>query len=582
MTDSNKPPALPPIKDAVPDGKDPGHGPKENKPLTFSQQLFIWTMVAVVGVIFGVGASFSLIFAPTQKIDGVAHGEVIQRMQVAERMERVLNPDGSPWQPLFKQPAWQKNQMEGYASDLRIARLSEARGLMPIGKALERIEADFLDTAMTGGSGRTYLDALREHTGGVDEVQRDDLRRFLAERSARESLFIRSAIAPAVPRAVVPEVAALRSDRAEVAEVVLSGARFVPEVKSDDPEIPAAYERLRGTRFTKPGGVTIDVAWADSEELGKGLELSEADLKGWYESNKDLFPGEADPKDPSKKTEPRPYDTVKEQVAAKLRAQRGTAEARKQMEELNQNADELEAEKDPARFHAAIDAAKLKFTEMTIEDRTPGTIDLGALGTVKDVMRLFGREHESGFLSQPAATSAGHWVMVRLIKRTEPGFRDLDAVRDEVARQLAGHRAWKPLLEAANTLRDELSAKGPGALAAWAASEDAKPWNVTLVNKPQPIVTQLPVPPAEPDGAASEPQLLAALTMSARPLAVVAADPAWEGDVPRVRLVQIGELKPGPRDGLAETAFTRQYRGSLAQYSQTLFGRELQAQLGDR
>ena len=580
MTDTTKPSAQPPIKDAVPDGKTAATPP--TKPLTLGQQIFIWTMVAIVGVIFGVGASFSLVFAPTQRIAGIAEGEVLQRMQLAERMERVLNPNGSPWQPLWKQPPWVENPLEGYATDLRLARLGEARGLLPRGQALERIEREFLATPMAGSSGRTYLDALREHTGGSDEIRPDDLRRALSELAARRSLFARSAVAPAVPRALAPDLAALRSDRAELAEVVLSGVRFIPEVALDDPGIPAAYEQLRGSRFTRPGGVTVAIAWADRDEAGKALEISEADAQAWYSTHQDQFPGEPDPKDPGKQPPAKPFAAVKDQVITKLRAERGSSAAQKALDLLNQNAEELEGEKDPARFRAAIAAANLKLAEVSVEDRTPGTVDLGSLGTIKDVMRLFGREHEVGFLSEPQITSAGHWVMLRLEKRSDPGFQELVAVRAEVARHLAGRRAWKPLFEAASKLRDELAGKGPGALAAWAASEEAKPWNVSLVNRPQPLTTQLATPPAEADGAAGEPQLLAALALSARPPALVAAEPAWEGEVPRLRLVQVGELKPGPRDGLAEAQFAGQYRTALARYGQTLFSRELQAQLGDR
>jgi hypothetical protein len=580
MTDTPKPPALPPIKDAVPDGKVEPTIPVSQ--LTFAQQIFIWVMVAVVGVIFGVGASFSLVFAPSQKISGVAEGEVIHRMQVAERLERVLNPNAHPYMRKFTPPPWQERPLESYATDLRLARIGEARNLMPKGQALERIEKDFLATPLEGSSGRTYLDALREHEGGADQIPREDLLRFLAERAARESLFIRSAIAPAVPRAIAADVAGLRSDRAELAEVVLSGARFVAEVKPDDVEIPAAYERLRSTRFTRPGGVVVSVAWADREQLGAALEISDVDAAAWYASHKDQFPGEPDAKDPSKKTEAKPFAAVKDQVLAKLRAERGSVAAQKLVDALNQNAEELDAQKDPARFRAAAATAKLQLTDLTVEDRTPGTIDLGALGTVKDVMRLFGREHEVGFLSQPLVTSFGHWVMIRLESRREPGFQELDAVRAEVARHVAGRRAWKQLIEASGKLRDELAAKGPGALAAWAASADAKAWNVNLTNKPQPLTTTLAVPPAEADGAAGDAQLLAALALAARPLALIAAEPAWEGDVPRVRLVQVGEIQPGPRDGLNETQFTGQFRSLLGRYGQTLFGRELQSQLGDK
>jgi len=578
MTDTTKPPALPPIKDAVPDGKvDPQQPPA--KQLSFGQQAFIWVMVCVVGLIFGVGASFSLVFAPAQKVNGIAEGEVIHRMQVAERMERVLNQNGNSYQRKFAQPPWVESPMEAYAADLRMARFGESRSLMPKGAALERIEQEFLATPLEGSQGRTYLDALREHEGGNDQVARQDLRRYLAERAARDSLYIRSAIAPAVPRAIAADMASVRGDRAEMVEVVLSGARFLAEVKADDPEIATAYERMRGTTFTRPAGVGLAVAWADRDALGATIEVSDADATVWYNSHKDQFLGEPDPKDPSKPPEAKPFEAVKADVVGKIRAERGTVQAQLLVEAFNQRAEELEAEKDPAKFRASVTEAKLKIADLAIDDRTPGTVDLGALGTVKDVMRLFGRDHEVGFLSQPLVTSTGHVVIMRLESRREPGFQELEAVRPQVIRHVAGRRAYKSLMEAAAALRTELTAQGPGSLAVWVASDAAKPWNTALTTKPQQLSAKLASTPAEPDGQSGDAVLIGSLSLASRPLAVVAAEPAWEADVPRVRLIQLGELKLASRDGLAEGPLADAYRGALRRYGLALFDRELQSQL---
>ncbi len=580
MNDTTKPPAQPPIKDAVPDGKE--DAAPLVKQLTFTQQLFIWTMVAIVGVVFGVGASFSLVFAPTQTIAGIAEGEVIKRMQVAERMERVLVPNGNPYQRKFSQPPWVENPLEAYASDLRLARVGESRNLMPKGAALERIEQDFLATPLDGSQGRTYLDALREHEGGNDQVAREDLRRYLAERAARDSLYLRSAIAPAVPRAVAADMVSVRGDRAEVAEVVLSGARFISEVKADDPEIASTYERLRGTRFTRPASVGLAVAWANRDTLGAAIEVSDADAKSWYDGHKDQFLGDPDPKDPSKAPEAKPFDAVKADVVAKIRAERGTTQAQTLVDTFNLRAEELEAEKDPAKFRASASESKLQVSDVSVENSTPGTVNLGVLGTVKDVMRLFGRDHDVGFISQPLVTSAGHVIIMRLESRREPGFQELDAVRPEVIRHVAGRRAWKSLLAEAATLKTELDGKGPGALAAWSTSEAAKPWNATLSNTPQALSTKLTPPPAEADGQPGDAILVASLAMSARPLAIVSAEPAWEGDVPRIRLVQVGDLKPASRDGLAEGPLADAYRGALRRFGLSIFDREIQSQLEAR
>jgi hypothetical protein len=582
MTDSPKPPAkpddLPPVKDAIPDGK--GEAMPQAKPLTFGQQLFIWSMIVIVGVLFGMGATFPFLTAPEPKLAGnVSQTEAIQRMQTAERLERVLNANGHPYYPKFAQPRWQENGLEAYASDIRLAQVAEGRNLMPKGKALDLLEREFLATPLEGSTGRTYLDALREHEGGVDQINRQDLRRFLAERAARDGLYIRSAIAPAVPRAMAADMASVRGDRAELVEVVLDATHLLPEVKLDDPEVATAYERLRGTRFTRPASVTVAIAWADSVELAAAETVSDEDAKAWYGAHTDRFMGEVDPKDPSKKPEPKPFDQVKAEVVKALQSERGSAAAQRLADAFNLEAEILEGERDPAKFRAAAATAKLKLAEQVVEDRTPGTLDLGALGTVKDVARLFGKEHEPGFISPPLPTSVGHWVMLRLEKRNEAGFQELDAVRPQVAAYVAGRRAYKPLLEQAGLLRDKLKTTGTGALSAWAASDEAKPWKPSVTTKPQPLITPLKTPPAEADGIAGDPVVVAALAVAGSPVAVIQAEPAWEGDVPRVRLVQVAELKPGSREGLAEGPLAEAYRNALRRFGLVLFDRELQAQV---
>lgn len=537
-------------------------------------------MVVIVGVIFGIGASFSLVFMPTVKVAGVAEGEVIYRMQLADRLERVLNPQGHPLRPLFRHPPGLDNPLEAYALELRLARLGEARGLMPKGEALDRIEREFLATPL--GAGRTYADALREHVGGPHEVRRDDLRRFLAERAARQSLLVRSAVAPAVPLAVAGEVLVMRGDRAGIYDVRISGAQFVPEIAPDDPEIAAAYERLRASRFATPPTVTVLVAWADRDELGATVAVDDAEAEAWYQAHLDEFRPEADPAKPDEQPAPKPFAEVKEQVVAKVRAERGTRLAQARLEEFNRRAEELEHERDGAKFRAAAAEAGLKVAELTLADRSPGTIDLGELGTAKDLMRLFGREHEPGFLSEPLVTSKGHWAMLRLERRGEAGFRPLEEVRDEVVRYLAGRRAWERLVAEAGKLRDELTTQGEDAAAKWARSDAGKAWQAEVQARSVPLMMRLPGVPADPDGPAGDPLVVASIALHSRPVALAAAEPLWEHDIPRLRLVQAYSIDPAPRDKAPSAQFAKTVRQWLARYGETLVDRELQAKLGLR
>lgn len=564
------------VKDAVPDGSF--SKPPEAKKLTFGQQLFVWTMIAVVGLLFGVGASAGIITEPPRTIAGVSEAEVIPRMRVAERLEKVLNPRGG-WRTKFAAPRYGGNQLEIYASNLTMARAAEARGLMPKGRALDRIEAEFLGTRMDDSPTLTYRDALIEHEGGADQVTREDLRRFLQERAALDGLRTRAAIAPAIPRSLGDDLAAAQRDRIDLVEVSLSGLQFVPQVAADDPEIATAFERLRTTRFQRPAGVALTIGLADRDALGAKIDITEAEAKVYYDAHQDEFRAEKDPATPDKAAPVRPFDQVKEAASAKVRAARGSAAAQAIAIKLDARED-LDGDKDPAAFQAAMKEAGLVPTDLSVEDRTPGTVDLGKLGTVKDVMHLFGHEHEPGFVSRAMQTSAGHWVVLRLNGRREAGFQELAQVRDEVVRHVAGRRAYKKMVEEAGKIGESL--KGPGALAAWAASDAAKSWHAQLATKPSSLIARLPVPAPEADAQAGDPLLLAPLAMPDRRVAVAAAEPAWDGDVPRIRLIQAGELKPGKGDDADRPLIAEYMRGMLGEYSATVFSRELSQQMEQR
>ena len=86
LPSSNSPKAEPEIKDAVPAGK--GVQPPAAQQLSLTHQFFIWAMIVIVGVLFGVGSSCQMMSQPVREVANVSEGEIIPRMQVAERLER--------------------------------------------------------------------------------------------------------------------------------------------------------------------------------------------------------------------------------------------------------------------------------------------------------------------------------------------------------------------------------------------------------------------------------------------------------------------------------------------------------------
>jgi hypothetical protein len=566
MSDKNQPP----VKDAVPDGKASDAAPQA-KPLTMGQHLFIWTMIIVVGVLFGMGSTVPFLDAPQRKVAGVSEGEVLIRQEIAQNLEAVLNPGGSRYRAQFERQGF-----EEYARDLRLAREAEAQGLMPQGKALDRIEEEFLKTALPGSTGRTYHHALADHEGGKRSVPRDKLRLFLSERAAVDALFARNLVAPAVPTTVAPELISYSGDTAEVVEVVLTAKHLLPAVPADDPEIPAAYDRLRGTRFTRPAAVTVTVASADLDAIAQAIAIPEADAKAWYDAHPADYAGTPDPKDPKAAVPPKPFDEVKAAIIAKLQMQRAEAEGRTRAETLNQTITDqgLDGAKDPARFVAAVQQAQLTPTTLTLEDRRGGNLDFGPLGTSPDVVKIFSKDHEPGFISNPLKTDKNRWIVLRLDDRREAGYQELHEVKAQVIAHLAGTRAWKRLLEEAAKAQAEAQSQG---LSAWAGSEPAKVWGASATTKTIGLRQPFNAPPTEIDGPLADPQPVISLTMPGFPIAL--AHEKAEGDLPRVRLMQVAKINAAPADPARATDLADAYRRVVSQYRQEVFYRDLMAKL---
>ncbi|MEK7412738.1 MAG: peptidylprolyl isomerase, partial [Planctomycetota bacterium] len=577
LPSSNGPKAEPEIKDAVPAGKGTALPP--TKQLTMTHQLFIWTMIVIVGVLFGVGSSCQMMTQPVREVMNVNEGEIIPRMQVAERLEKILNSNGHPLYPKFSISRQYQNPEAQYALRLKHARYSQSLGLMPQGAALDRIERDFLATPMPGSTTRNYQMALLEHDGGPEQITREELRRYLAERSANNALSLRYDIQPALPRTVGGEVKAAELDQCQLNEVVLTGTALLPAVKPDDPEIATTYERLKSKQFIRLERLSVAIALADRDKLGAAITPTEDELKAWFAAHKAQFPGDPDPKDPKKEPTPKTLEQVKDQVIAKIRNERGSAAAQKLIDDFNANAEELESKKDATEYRNAVSKAKLDLVVQHIEDRKPGTLDLGKLGTIKDVGHLFGHEHDIGILTQPIETSLGHWVVLRIESRHEAGFQTLEEVKPKVISYLAGRRAWKNLVDQANKIRDSL--KGPGALTAWAATSEGKAWNATATTKDVSLLQELHQAAKEPDSTSTDTFLVASLAMPGRPVQLAATDSSWDGDIPRMRLVQVGEIKPGTMD-IANERLISAYRDALERFSGSLFNHDINAKIGIR
>ncbi len=543
------------------------------KPITFGQQIFIWSMILLVGVIFGVGSSWTLLEQGGRSVDGVSESDLLIRQETARRLQDLLNPTRNPWGgEMFESRSYEET-----ARQIKLARYAASQGLVPAGPALQAIERDFLATPAPGQKGRTYYDILTEHRGAKDEVTAVALRRYLADRTAVEALFAREMVTPAVPSTVADEVNRLMQQKITVDEVILTADHLLPEVKADDAEIQATYDRIRSARFARPARITASVARVDLNALIAAEAVSDSEIAARYESTKDLW--KQPQTDPAAPAAYKPLTEVSGDIKAAIARERAEQKARVAIDAFNQVVDDKGLENaDSAAFKAAAEAARLQVVPLTIGQPEEGQIDLGDLGRMKDPANFFAKQ--PGFISNPlqATGDAKTWFVVRVEQITPAGFQDLAEVKDQVIKVVAGTRAYKDLLTKAEALRKAAQDKGVGGLGAVLIDPANAVWKAAATSPTVRPTSDYRAPAGEPGAAAGEPRIVASLTPAEVFLAEV---PGTAGDVPRVRLVQVREVAAVPAvEAERRGQLVEQYRSALQRYRSRLYEQELKSALG--
>jgi len=614
------PPAAPNQDQAVPPPSAAGKiALPKTQVHTATQHIFIWTMVLVVGVLFGMGGTMSALRSPSRVFGGkkIEEGEILLRMGTAKKLQDMINPSRRPrladGADIFEKRDGQQSAYEQWARDIQEARIAAAQGLLPGGAALEAIKSEFLSHPLEEGSSRHFADAMREHIGGEKALTTEELDRFLAERTAVELLIARNVVAPALPPVLADIVANFRGDQVEVDELVLDAKHLLAKVADDDADIQVTYDKLRSSRFGRPRAAIVSIAYADTKALAEKATVSPAEVEAYYNAHKEQYKQPAKPAEPPKPAAPakpgeaakpaappappapsapeyRPLAEVTAEITAALKKQQAEQKAHELVLAFNDAASDLENQKDNAGFKAAAAKGGLVVKEnVLIEDPSGGgNLKVGEFGELNESqLRLFGQE--LNYLFSPIQSSGANptWLMMRLDGKRDAGFRELkDAgVRSEVMAALAGQRAYKDLLKEAEAARAAAEKLGPGGLKKYAQSDAAKPWAATITSQPLPATTELRAPPAEIGSlAAGEARMLASLALPSA--AVMLASAASEGaageDVPRVRLVQATGYIPAPALGADERERDlSRLQGAVENYRRNLYyNSELRPQLG--
>ena len=579
-TNKTKPPAEI-VKDAEVVSTLRDDQPAPSKPITFGQQLFIWSMVLLVGVIFGVGSSWTFLEQGGRTVDGVNETDIIMTREVADHLQAILVGSGENFA---------MGSDQNYAQNIRLVRYAAARGLKPAGADLTLVLDEFLAKTIPNST-RTYQQLLNEHLGTKLEVTRQQLQRYLADRAAIEALFARNLVAPAIPLTVAPELERVYRTKLTAEQVTLDASHLLQPVAADDAEIQSTYEKLRSTRFTRRAQVTVSIAAPDLAALAAAVVVADADIQAWYDSHKDAYrkpapvPAPDAPKDNKTPPPAVEYKALAE-VSAEIKATLAHAAAAKTgqqaVEDFNRAVEDKALETaDHAAFAAAVKAAGLVLTEKVVIDEPQGgsEIDLQAFGRIKDPAGLFGKD--LGFITSPlqAGTPDRQWFVLRIDEHTPTGFQPLETVKAEVQNIVAGRRAYKALLDQADVLRAAAEKAGPGGLKQVFADPANAVWKATPAEVPLAPLSDLRAPPTEAGGIPGEPRLAISLAMPDRPVVLVSGDVA--SAVPQVRLIQVTAVGQDTTQPPMEAARTVEfYRQQLLRFQQRQFDTELRDQLG--
>lgn len=551
-----------------PDQLGPEGLPKQ-KPITFGQQFFIWSMVVIVGVLFGMGGSVPLLGSSGVKVGGIDQREVTRWQGLVDRMQNALQA------PHLVPPHYDARRFS-FIPFLRLAHHAEAKGLSPRGAALERLVEDFLDQPVEGG--RTVRQVFSDRLGSRNEVTRKELGEWLALCQAYDALHLRFVPAPAVaPASALDALHAMVSCEAD--QVELSAAPLLEQVAEDDPELSKAYGEIK-SRFVRPASARVMVAYGDLVQLAAQVQPSEAEIKARYERNPDAW---RLPPAPAGATAPAPTHKALAEVAEEIRGALRREAAVARALELVQRFDEQlgEGRPDAAAFIAAAKAAGLAVKEgvEVLDPSAPGSapsperlLDLGELGKARDdLLQLFAPDKEPGFVSRPLRIESdadqGTSLILRLDSRQPQAVRSFEEVKTEVMAYVAGRRAYQRLLEEAEKVRAAAQALGPGGLAVIMATPGQARWKAQVTRTSLPLSGDVYAPPAQAGANPTEVKAVGQLALPDRPVALALADsPRRVGDLPAVRLIQVREVGSPPQGEGMSRGLVGAYRSLLREY----------------
>ncbi|MDA3960285.1 MAG: hypothetical protein PF961_05815 [Planctomycetota bacterium] len=554
----------------------------QEKKQTMSQQVLIWFLVIMVGVLFGMGPAVMILrgggpadFASISQTEALEYKGTVTKLNALVGRQ---NPQDIGWQY--------------FAQQIFMAEYADEQGLMPKGDTLRDAMEEFLATDLpTGG---TLRDLLVEYERSEQGVPAHELERMLQVQTAIDNLRSRALVVPTVPAAVIADLKALDGDRVELASVELSTAalraEFRDEAAGDEAAIQNLYNELKERYFRVPAKRVVTVFAANPEAIAGKVIVTDAEIQAFYDDNKtrraswklpDPEPAEEadDAAQGEAKPEPQYKDLaeVRAEILGELQMQHAVELAKELYASFHTGVEAKMRElgtSDPKDLTRAelvtIAGAALVGPEsfgdrlgesvaMTVVEQvsvadpeTAAQAELTGFGSVRFSSDMFDPEVPVGTLDEPISETEGLGLMLRLEDKQAGSYVPLEEVQDQVVDYRAGRLAWPALVERARGIAIKAAEHGHDGLKTYFADEkQLTQWNAAVATERVRVLSEYQAPPEQLDGVPGERFPVIAIAGQQRPVRLVAtASTGAElvDSLPKLRLIQAVGYDPAGDD----------------------------------